>query len=371
MPILHMNTRVSKVAVALSGGVDSAFAAASLQSQGWEVQGVHFVLPAPGRIVEDRIRAVRAVSSHLKIPLALEDLTEAFNTRVVTPFVDGYLRGLTPNPCVVCNARVKFEHLLQYADERSIECIATGHYVRLYRDEVRGLWALRRGTEGRKEQSYFLHRLSQEQLRRAVFPLGTLTKAQVRERASDLCLPVHGAKESQEICFLSGRDYRSYIEGREGVLIPKGGEIVTTRGQVVGVHGGTHRYTIGQRHGLGIASDRPYYVKEIRAEENIVVVGRKEELLDTVVEAESFHWIDGEPYPKREGLFAQVRYRHVPASGRITACRAETLRFQFDAPQYAITPGQCLALYDGDRLLGGGWIVRNRDCGMRDAMAHS
>ncbi len=355
-----MKSKVSSVAVALSGGVDSAFTAASLQEQGWEVRGVHFVLPAPGPVVEGRIRAVRTVASHLKIPLALKDLTERFNTRVVIPFVDGYLQGLTPNPCVVCNARVKFEHLLDFADEHAIDCISTGHYVRLNRDEERGLWVLRRGIEGRKEQSYFLHRLSQKQLERARFPVGGLTKGQVRKRASELGLPVHGARESQEICFLSGRDYRSYIETTEGVIIPKEGAIVTTRGKVVGTHNGTHRYTIGQRHGLGIASDRPYYVKEIRAEENTVVVGRKEELLETVVEAASFHWIDGEPYPKREGLFAQIRYRHVPTSGRIMARHDETLQFQFDAPQYAITPGQCLVLYDGERLLGGGWIVKGR-----------
>jgi tRNA-uridine 2-sulfurtransferase len=355
-----MKTEVSSVAVAMSGGVDSAFAAASLKEQGWEVRGVHFILPAPGPVVEGRIRAVRAVASHLKIPLALKDLTEPFDTRVVAPFVEAYLQGLTPNPCVVCNARVKFEYLLDFADEQAIDRISTGHYVRLNRDEERGLWVLRRGIEGRKDQSYFLHRLSQKQLERALFPLGDLTKAQVRKCASDLGLPVHGSTESQEICFLSGRDYRSYIEETEGVLIPKAGAIVTTRGNVVGTHGGTHRYTIGQRHGLGIASDRPYYVKEIRAEESTVVVGRKEELLETVVEAASFHWIDGEPYPKEEGLFAQIRYRHVPASGRIMGRHDETLQFQFDAPQYAITPGQCLVLYDGDRLLGGGWILKGQ-----------
>jgi tRNA-specific 2-thiouridylase len=355
-----MNIKVSSVAVALSGGVDSAFAAASLQEEGWEVHGVHFILPAPDRVAENRIRAVRSVASHLEIPLALKDLTERFNARVVAPFVDGYLQGWTPNPCVVCNARVKFECLLDFAVEQSIDRISTGHYVRLDRDGERGLWVLRRGIEERKEQSYFLHRLSQKQLERSLFPLGGLTKGHVRKRASDLGLPVHGAVESQEICFLSGRDYRSYIEGREGVSIPKEGAIVTTSGEVVGTHGGTHRYTIGQRHGLGIASDRPYYVKEIRAEGNTVVVGRKEELLETVVAAASFHWLDGRPYPKKEGLIAQLRYRHVPAPGRIMECQGETLQFQFDAPQYAITPGQCLVLYDGDRLLGGGWIVKGR-----------
>jgi tRNA-specific 2-thiouridylase len=361
-----MKTKVTSVAVALSGGVDSALAAASLQEQGWEVRGLHFILPAPGPVVQGRIRAVQAVASHLKIPLALKDLTERFNTRVVTPFVDAYLQGLTPNPCVVCNARVKFETLLDFADEKSIDRISTGHYVRLNRDEKRGLWVLRRGIEKRKEQSYFLHRLNQKQLERVLFPLGGLTKGQVRQGASELGLPVHGAAESQEICFLSGRDYRSYIEDTEGVLIPKEGTIVTTRGEVVGTHGGSHRYTIGQRQGLGIASERPYYVKEIRPEENTVVVGRKEELLETMVGAASFHWIDGEPYPKKEGLFAQVRYRHVPASGRIMARYDEALQFQFDAPQYAITPGQCLVLYDEDRLLGGGWIVKRRAFGMWD-----
>jgi tRNA-specific 2-thiouridylase len=351
-----MTIKVSSVAVAMSGGVDSAFAAASLQEQGWEVRGVHFILPAPGPVVKGRIQAVQAVARHLGIPLALQDLSERFNARVVAPFVDAYLRGLTPNPCVVCNARVKFECLLDFAVEQSIDRISTGHYVRLDRDEARGLWVLRRGIEARKEQSYFLHRLGQKQLERAIFPLGGLTKGEVRKRASDMGLPAHGTAESQEICFLAGRDYRPYIEGREGVSIPKGGTIVTTLGEVVGTHGGTHRYTIGQRHGLGIASDRPYYVSEIRAEENTVVVGRKEELLETVVEAASFHWIDGRPYPKKEGLIAQLRYRHVPAPGRIVGCLGETLQFQFDAPQYAITPGQCLVLYDGDRLLGGGWI---------------
>ncbi len=176
-----MKNKVSSVAVALSGGVDSAFDSGLSPGAGMGGAGGPFPPSGPGPVVEGRIRAVKAVASHLKIPLALKDLTEGFNTRVVTPFVDAYLQGLTPNPCVVCNARVKFEYLLDFADEQSIDRISTGHYVRLDRDEKRGLWVLRRGMEGRKEQSYFLHRLSQKQLERALFPLGGLTKGQVRQ----------------------------------------------------------------------------------------------------------------------------------------------------------------------------------------------
>lgn len=355
-----MNASTSEVVVALSGGVDSCFAAAALKESGWKVHGVHFILPAGSETANEKIGKVRATADFLRIPLEVVDLTNVFTRKIVNPFIEAYLGGLTPNPCVSCNPGLKFEFLLRHADELGVRFVATGHYAQAERSEGRPFIRLKKGRDEGKEQSYFLQRLTQRHLTRAIFPLANLKKTDVRARSRKRALPVHSAPESQEICFLPKNDYRLFIEEKRGNEANRPGDILDARGEAVGKHAGAHRYTIGQRHGLGIASPRPYYVMEIRPEANEVVVGRREELFSREVEAEAFSWVDGRPPEAPNGIQGQIRYRHRPAPGRLEIVAPDRVRFVFDEPQWAITPGQALACYEGDALLGGGWIVKRR-----------
>ncbi|MBU0735563.1 MAG: tRNA 2-thiouridine(34) synthase MnmA [Proteobacteria bacterium] len=350
--------KLSDVAVALSGGVDSSMAAALLKAAGWEVHGVHFMLPSTPSMREGRLEGVKRIAEHLEIPVEIIDLTQIFEDLVVEPFVDAYLRGLTPNPCVRCNPLIKFEHLHRYILEKKIQYLASGHYVRLVKGK-QDMVGLRRGRDSRKDQSYFLHRLTQPSLSRVVFPLGEMTKDEVRNLAREMGLPCHSNPESQEICFISGTDYRSFVEKRRGITGKEKGVIITDDGETLGEHQGVYRYTIGQRHGLGIASSRPYYVKEIRSELNQVVVGRREALFAGMVDAVHFNWVGKPPLEGRFRMQAQVRYRHKAAPGQLEVLSSDEVRFIFDRPQWAVTPGQALVCYDGDRLIGGGWIIRN------------
>jgi tRNA-uridine 2-sulfurtransferase len=344
----------SDVAVALSGGVDSAMAAVLLKREGWKVYGLHFVLSSVDPRREGR---VKEIATRIGIPLEIIDLRERFETLVVTPFCDAYLEGLTPNPCVRCNQEIKFEALYRHCIEKGIHSLATGHYVRM--DLRDGRPSLRRGVDTLKDQSYFLQRLGQDPLSMALFPLGEMTKGEIRRRARNMDLSCHSKPESQEICFISGMDYREFIEKRRGNTVRKRGLIVNIDDEPVGDHEGVYRYTVGQRHGLRIASSRPYYVKEIRPDANQVVVARREALFTAVVEAQDVRWIEGPPKTAR--MLAQVRYRHRAAPGRLVLVSSNKARFVFDAPQWAVTPGQALALYDGESLIGGGWITRSLD----------
>ncbi len=359
-----MSTNPSSVLIALSGGGDSALAAALLKEQGWQVKGLHFLLPAPAIKRTERQNSVRRIEERLKIPVSYVHLEEVFTKKVIEPFVDAYLDGLTPNPCVVCNQGIKFDHLLRRADEEEISFVATGHYALIRRPEnsPAELW---RGADQSKEQSYFLHRLEQRHLLRMVLPLGEMTKKETRRLAAKMKLPTVSEPESQEICFVPGNDYRLFLEKNKGMGIAKRGKIVTKEGEKVGEHLGAYRFTIGQRHGLGIASPQPYYVMEIRPEENEVVVGRKQDLFSSRVEAESFNWLDGKPRLDRMKVLAQIRYRHIPGAGWIEGITAEEVKFEFEEPQWGITPGQALVCYDGDRVLGGGWIRRSVEPGAK------
>ena len=349
-----MQTGAASVIVAMSGGLDSSLAAALLKNRGWAVRGLHFRLPAAPDARRARERAVKRVAGCLGIPLDVLDLEDVFTRKVIDPFMDAYGKGITPNPCVRCNELVKFACLRAHAAEIGAEYLATGHYARLRRgrepDDVE-LW---RGRDREKEQSYFLHRLDRSLLRNMLFPLGDMTKAAARRMARDMDLPVHDLPESREICFIPDNDYRGFMAARQAAGTRRPGEIVNTRGEALGRHDGTYRYTIGQRHGLGIASSRPYYVKEIRPETREIVVARKEDLFSDTVDAERFHWLVEAPPEAR--VAAQIRYRHRAAPGRMELLSADAVRFVFDAPQWAVTPGQALVCYDGDRVLGGGWI---------------
>jgi tRNA-uridine 2-sulfurtransferase len=345
----------STVLVAMSGGVDSSLAAGLLKEQGWQVHGLHLVLPSGGEAREQKLNAVERASGHLEIPLWVADVRAEFMEKVITPFVAGYLAGSTPNPCVVCNACVKFPSLRSWARDRGIGFTATGHYARVGRLKD-GSWALFRGRDRGKEQSYFLHRLDREALSRVLFPLGGLKKTETRAAAARLGLPAASEPESQEICFLGGEDYRRFLGDRAAEASLREGDIVDSEGRRLGRHRGVFRYTIGQRRGLGVASDRPYYVTKLRPETREVVVGRREDLYKTRVDVESLTWPSGPPEGMPIRAEAQIRYRHSASPGELIPTGPGRALFVFDEPQPAVTPGQALVLYDGDRVLGGGWI---------------
>ena len=357
-PSNPVNKRKSlNILVAMSGGVDSTLAAAFLKGSGHRIHGLHFALPSPDDITRQRISRIREITEYLKIPLEILDLRATFEKELIAPFVDAYLNGLTPNPCVRCNPLIKFEQMHRHAIKHRFDFMATGHYVRIKRTGKNNPISLWRGKDRKKDQSYFLHRLSQMQLSRTIFPLGYMTKAETRHRARELNIPCHSDRESQEICFIPHMDYRHFIETRKKNATFEKGPIINLLGDRVGEHDGIHRYTVGQRHGLGIASSRPYYVKALEPKGNRVIVGRREDLFSKGVFATDFHWISPFKPTEHKAISAQIRYRHKPASGRLEMLSSRDVRFIFDQPQMAVTPGQALACYEGVRVLGGGWIV--------------
>lgn len=333
-----------KVAVALSGGVDSFVAALILKEEGHEVFGIYM------RVSDDPhgIEAARRAAQSLGIEHHVLDLRGEFQGLVVEPFVRSYLEGRTPNPCVLCNERIKFRLLKDFALGLGAEAFATGHYVK------KGIWgakdALWRGRDLRRDQSYFLWRLTQEHLQRVVFPLGDHVKERVKAIASSWGYPPSG--ESREICFIKG-DYRRFLEDKLGGEV-RPGPIVDKEGRVLGWHTGVYRFTIGQRHGLGLKASRPYYV--IKIEGDAIVVGSEQDLYSRRLRAEGANWIAGEPPGDEFLALGQIRYRHQAAPCKVRV-QGEEIYCEFSEPQRAITPGQALVLYDGHRLLGGGWIT--------------
>ncbi|MFL6334613.1 MAG: tRNA 2-thiouridine(34) synthase MnmA [Pyrinomonadaceae bacterium] len=367
-----------KIAVAMSGGVDSSAAAALLQAGGHELVGFTMQLwnqrrglsvgedgePLPSRCCSlDDVYDARRVAEELGFPFYVLNLERDFERDVVAPFVQSYLEGETPIPCVACNSRLKFASLDRTALSVGCEKVATGHYARVRHDEAAGRHRLLRGLDARKDQTYFLWELTQEQLSRSLFPLGEMTKDEVREVARLHGLYVAEKRESQEICFVPDGDYAGFIdryleaEGREDER-PARGEIVDTEGRVVGEHEGVHRYTVGQRRGIGVSRPLPLYVLRVEPESNRVVVGHDEELLDSEFTAAGVNWVafDGPSEPVRADV--RVRYRHREAPATITPLGEGRARVRFDEPQRAVTPGQATVFYRGEEVVGGGWIVR-------------
>jgi tRNA-specific 2-thiouridylase len=305
----------------------------------------------------------RRVAEELGFPFYVLNLEKDFERDVVEPFVDSYLNGETPIPCVACNSRLKFASLDRLAQSLGCEKVATGHYARVEFDGAENRYRLLRGLDARKDQTYFLWELTQGQLSRVMFPLGEMSKPEVREIARARGLAVAEKAESQEICFVPDGDYAGFIdryleaEGRAAEA-PGAGEIVDARGRAVGEHAGVHRYTVGQRRGLGVAAERPLYVVQIDARRNRVVVGAEEELLGREFEAAGTNWIafDEPADPVRAEV--RVRYRHEAAPATIEVAGGGRARVTFDEPQRAITPGQATVFYRGDEVVGGGWIVK-------------
>jgi tRNA-specific 2-thiouridylase len=291
------------------------------------------------------------------------NLERDFERDVVQPFVTSYLSGETPIPCVGCNSRLKFASLDRLAASLGCEKVATGHYARVEFDSTTNLYKLLRGQNHQKDQSYFLWELTQEQLSRALFPLGELSKPEARDAARSHGLAVAEKKESQEICFVPDGDYAGFIDRyleTEGATdrLPGTGEIVDSNGRVIGQHGGIQRYTIGQRRGIGIADERPLYVVSLDAEKNRVVVGSQEELLGSEFTAAGVNWIALANPNEPVRADVRVRYRHAAAPATITPILNGRVRVVFDEPQRAITPGQATVFYCGDEVIGGGWIVK-------------
>jgi len=369
-----------KIAVAMSGGVDSSAAAAILNEQGHQLVGFTMQLwnqrrgisvdengePLPSRCCSlDDVYDARRVAEELGFPFYILNLEKEFERDVVQPFVDSYLNGETPIPCVACNSRLKFASLDRLATSLGCEKVATGHYARVEFDATTGRHRLLRGRDPQKDQSYFLWELTQDQLSRALFPLGEMSKPAARDAARRADLAVAEKKESQEICFVPDGDYSGFIDRylaaeNQTSRLPGAGEIVTAAGEVLGAHTGIHRYTIGQRRGIGIAGARPLYVLNVDADHNRIVVGHEDELMSDEFTAAGANWIaiDNPDQPLRAEV--RVRYRHVAAPATITPLANGRARVKFDEAQRAITPGQATVFYQGDEVLGGGWIVKRQ-----------
>jgi tRNA-specific 2-thiouridylase len=369
-----------KIAVAMSGGVDSSAAAAILKAQNHDLVGFSMQLwdqrrginvdengdPLPSRCCSlDDVYDARRVAEELGFPFYVLNLEREFERDVVQPFVSSYLSGETPIPCVSCNSRLKFASLDRLAASLGCEKVATGHYARVEYDAEAKRYRLFRGRNLQKDQSYFLWELTQDQLSRALFPLGEMSKPEVREVARQRGLAVSEKAESQEICFVPDGNYSGFIDRyltaeNAEQKIPGEGELVDSQGNVLGHHSGIHRYTIGQRRGIGISHEQPLYVISIDQPKNRVVVGPQEDLLRKEFTAAGVNWIAPEEVRAAESVRAEVRvrYRHQESPATITPLPSNHARIVFDEPQRAITPGQATVFYRGNEVLGGGWIEK-------------
>jgi tRNA-specific 2-thiouridylase len=351
----HPNTQRETVVVALSGGLDSMVTALLLKERGHRVVALHMLLqqndpPEPGEHLQN-------LANRLGIPLQAVELRQAFYRQVVTPFLHAYRQGKTPNPCVVCNPKIKFALLLEQALDLGATRLATGHYARLRVDEDDGRLRLFRARDRRKDQTYFLYGLNQSQLSQTIFPLGTYLKREVKQLAAAAGLTDCHRPESQEICFIPDNDYRRFLEQHLETELPASGPIVDQEGIQVGEHQGIHCFTIGQRRGLGIPSSAPYYVVGLEPETNTVRIGRESDLCRSELLVTEVNWLIPSPPTAPTEASVQIRSRHreAPAILEVTS-RGVLVRFL--DPQMAVTPGQAAVFYWGEEVIGGGTIDR-------------
>jgi tRNA-specific 2-thiouridylase len=370
-------TENATIAVAMSGGVDSSTVAAILAHSGDNVVGLTLQLwdqtrlagkhgipeqPKAGRCCSlDDVYDARRVAEHLRIPYYVVNQQDRFEQDVVRPFVSEYLAGRTPIPCSLCNNHLKFDQLLQTARSIGADRIATGHYAINEYDQERDRWILKRPADRAKDQTYFLFGLTQQQLSRTLFPLGRMTKPEVREVARQHGLALAEKPDSQEICFIPGGDYKQFLTAyleEQSEQFPEGaGELVASSGEVIGRHEGISNFTVGQRKGLGVSSPTPLYVLKIDPASHRVTVGADAELATRTLRANRLNWIGipGLTAPMR--VRAKIRHRHEPAWATLDLAGLDEVVATFDEPQRAVTPGQSAVFYDGDEVVGGGWII--------------
>lgn len=350
----------------MSGGVDSSVAAALLKEQGYDAIGISMQLWDYTEGERDRFGSccslddlydARRVADRLNIPFYVVNFEEAFSKAVVDYFVEGYLKGETPNPCLKCNQVLKFEVLLKRALELEADFLATGHYARVVYDEQRGRYLLLKGKDTAKDQSYFLFTMTQKQLSKILFPLGDLTKGEVRRLAGRFGLKVAEKKDSQEICF-APEDYPSFIAKYVSHRMDTHGEIVDLQGNILGMHNGLYRYTIGQRKGLGIGGGKPLYVVKIDAKKNQLVVGAEDNLLSNGLIANDTNWISIPSLDSPIDVAAHIRYRHKGIESHVAPLEGNKAEVRFKQSEKSITPGQGVVFYKGNEVIGGGWIER-------------
>ncbi len=359
----------------MSGGVDSSTVAAMLRAEGNDVIGLTMQLwnqrrlagregmseSVQGRCCSlDDVYDARRVARQIGIPYYIVNHEERFERDVVRPFVEEYLSGRTPIPCSLCNNHLKFDQLLIVAKQIGADRVATGHYARVAYDDNRKRWLLKRPADHSKDQTYFLFGLTQDQLSRTLFPLGDMTKPEVRELAHKHGLALAEKPDSQEICFVPGGDYKRFIDAylaEQGESLPDtSGNLVTTTGEVIGEHAGIHNFTVGQRKGLGVATGNPLYVIQISGADKQVTVGSDEHLYSRVLRAKRVNLISVDELHDSMRVAVKIRHRHEPAPAVIERSGGDEILVTFDEPQRAITPGQAAVFYDGDIVVGGGWI---------------
>jgi tRNA-specific 2-thiouridylase len=369
---LHSNI----IAVAMSGGVDSSTVAAMLRAEGHDLIGLTMQLwnqrrlagregmpeQVTGRCCSlDDVYDARRVAQQIGIPYYVVNHEDRFEHDVVRPFVEEYLSGRTPIPCSLCNNHLKFDQLLMVARQIGAEHVATGHYARVSYDGARGRWLLKRPADLSKDQTYFLFGLTQDQLSNILFPLGNMTKAQVRELARKHGLALAEKPDSQEICFVPGGDYKRFIDAylaEQGESLPDtAGELITADGRVIGEHSGIHNFTVGQRKGLGVATGSPLYVIQISGANKQVIVGGDEHLYSRTLHTRRVNLISVDDLLEPMRVWVKIRHRHEPAPATIERAGEDEILVTFDQPQRAITPGQAAVFYDGEIVVGGGWIA--------------
>ncbi len=355
----------SKIVVAMSGGVDSSVAAGWLKQRGHEVIGISLQLHDMAAETENKfgtccsltdISDARRVANQLDIPFYVANMEDRFQSEVIDNFVHEYMNGRTPNPCVKCNEKVKFRHLMDWALDLGADYLATGHYATVRYNSMSTEYELCKGKDFLKDQSYFLFTMNQQDLARTLFPVGSFEKDEVREIARKLNLGVANKPDSQEICFVQSRSYADFIEKKVPAEFLKSGKIVDTAGNVVGEHNGLHQFTIGQRKGVGVQSKDPLYVVSLNKHSSEVMVGPEEALMQSKCTVSHCKWVNPPRLDQKLNCKAKIRYRSVESEVEVYPLLDNRVEVRFEKPQRAITPGQALVFYHEDRVLGGGWI---------------